>query len=114
MAKQDKTYRVGKHTGYELRNGEYHLAPMYVEQFDRITNRRNGIQMMLEAVTEHAALDYQAVSVAQRKLWDAIGEDFGVNFGKGQWTYLDGVIRPMPEPTEKRAAVVSEAGERKD
>lgn len=102
MVKLDKTHHMGKSTGYDLRNGEYRIAPEYVEQFDKIRIRRRGIEMMLEVVTEHATTGFEEVALAQRKIWDALEEDFGVPFSKGRWTYKDGVIHPVPEPTESK------------
>ncbi len=101
MTKQKTTHRMGKVTGYELQNGEYHIAPTYVEQFDKLLATAQGIRMMLDVVTEHATKDFEALTVAHKALWDALRDDLGVAFDKGLWAYSNGVISEVPKPAEQ-------------
>ena len=97
--KPNPNYHMGKETGYELINGEYHIAPMYWAQFDRLRDERAGISDMLAMVTRHANSDLAKIAKAQNELWARIAEDIGVDITKG-YTYWNGVVKPQEPPKE--------------
>jgi hypothetical protein len=89
---------MGKHTGYDLINGEYHIAPLYCEQFDELMHRTLGIQHMLNMVTDHAAEDLKQISVIRGKIFKELADDIGLDLGKG-WVFSMGVIK-LPKKEE--------------
>ena len=95
MAKKKKdTNHMGKHTGYELVDGVYHIAPVYISQFGDLGAQRAGIEDMLAMVTRHAAKDLEVVARAYRKLWDDVAEDLGLDITSGEWGYYrNGTIK---------------------
>ncbi len=48
--KTDANHFMGKSTGYRLIDGVYHIAPVYIERFDRISDQQVGIEKMVKAV----------------------------------------------------------------
>ena len=104
MAKKPKetTHRMGKHSGYSLINGVYHIAPMYVSQFEKFADRRAGIDRVLKCITTHAMEVNEAIAEAQRRLWNSLIEDLGLDKSKGYSYKQDGTIREIQE--EKKEA----------
>ena len=89
---KDPNYHMGNHTGYRLVNGLYHIAPVYQEQFARLQERADGINLMLKAVTRHASEDLQEITRLQKQIWKDIKEDIGLD-PNVSWEYTEGVIR---------------------
>jgi len=88
---ENPNYHMGQRTGYTLINGEYHIAPAYVEQFAKLNHKKRGISEMLEMVNRHAAQDLEQISIAEKRLWDSITEDIGLERDVA-WTYHNGII----------------------
>jgi len=89
--KENPNHRMGKTTGYDLINGDYHIAPLYQERFAQIALKRQGIREMLDIVTEHAAKDLELLGEETQKLWQELAEDIGIKINGG-WIYTDGIV----------------------
>lgn len=99
--KKQDTHKVGNRTGYELIEGKYHLAPMYVEMFERMLARYEAVEAVLAAVTAHCQRDYEALAQDKKRLWATLRDDFDVDFKQGEWKYDDGNIVPVPKKEDK-------------
>jgi hypothetical protein len=94
----ESTHRIGKYTGYDLINGEYHLAPQYVQQFNDLFHREKGIEELLKMVAHHAQEDLTAISKEKQGIWVTIGEDLGIDVtANGNWRYSNGIIKKSQE-----------------
>ena len=91
--KEDTTYHMGKRTGYSLIDGRYHIAPAYTIQFEDLRKQRAGIDEMLCIVTSHAAKTLEVIAGQDKKLWDEIIDDIGLDINV-EWVYYhSGVIK---------------------
>jgi hypothetical protein len=98
--KANPNRHMGKYTGYELINGEYHLAPLYVEQFDKLTERKFGINNMFEIIMRYVEKDLGTLAHDEHLLWEKLGDDIGINIKEG-WTYSDnGVVKKIEDKKE--------------
>lgn len=101
-AKKQKpdTHRLGKNTGYDLRDGKYFLAPIHQESFQRTVDERRALELLLQMVTNHVAERLAVVTAAQTKWWKVVEGDLGVVFrGNGyQYNAAEGFIEPIPKP----------------
>ncbi len=95
--RENPNYHMGKQTGYELINGEYHIAPVYWESFDRLAQQTDGIDMMLKVVTRHASDDLAMIAKQRVELWKRLVEDIGIEMGAG-WVYQNGVVKKIEVP----------------
>ena len=88
----------GKATGYELKDGVYHIAPMYQETFDKLGVRRAAVDRLLQSVTDHCVELNMETEKASKVLWDSIRKDLDLDPAK-QWTYRysDGTIHEVKE-----------------
>ena len=93
--KKKETHHMGKSTGYELINGEYHIASVYTEQFHAMSLKKKGIADVINMVTSHFAEDLEQLNEATHKLWIEIGEDLDFE-PKEDWIYSSGVIKRNP------------------
>ena len=84
--KKDTNYHVGKHTGYSLIDGIYHIAPAYTIQFNELAVQRIGIDEILGSVT------HEVIADRNKKLWDRIIDDLGLE-PDGLWVYRNGTIQ---------------------
>ncbi len=91
--KENPYHHMGNQTGYDLINGEYHIAPLYVQQFDNLACEATGIRVMLEMVTTHAAHDLKTLSEVRMRLWKELEDDLGIDTTTGTWSYQRGVVR---------------------
>ena len=90
--KVNPNHHMGKQTGYELIDGVYHIAPLYVEQFTKLAHQRLGIEEMVAMVTKHAADDLTQLSKLNQQIWEELYEDLGLDKSK-PWKYKgDGTI----------------------
>lgn len=87
-------HHMGKITGYELIDGEYHIAPLYRERFAKIALKRQGLREMLNMVTKHTAVDLEILIEEAQIVWDDLADDIGINLSDG-WEYLNGKIRAI-------------------
>ncbi len=87
-------FHNGKNTGYEIdAEGNYHIAPLYQQQFDALENEAAGIKAMLASVTEHASQDLAKIAGQTRKLWIIMADDLGIDLSKKNCTYYNGVLK---------------------
>ncbi len=96
MGKQKETsnHHMGKHTGYELVDGVYHIAPLYTERFNGISARRKGIEDMLAAVTRESSKGLEVLALEDNKVWADVVDDLGL--GKDTtWSFINGTIQKM-------------------
>jgi hypothetical protein len=97
--KQYPNHHMGKHSGYELIDGEYHIAPMYTDQFRELENKVESINALLQMVNTHCASILEEIAKARRRIWDDIFDDIGLDRGKS-WLYVRGVIKEAPKKQE--------------
>ena len=92
--KIDTTHHMGKHTGYHLIDGVYHIAPAYSIQFDDLLAQWEGVDDMLGCVTRHAAKELEALAKQRIRIWDELLDDLGLKLADGPWEYYrDGTIK---------------------
>jgi hypothetical protein len=103
--KENPNHRMGKQTGYELINGEYHIASLYQEQFTALNFKAEGIKSMLNIVTQHASDDLEEIAKQRQKIFNEMADDIGIDLKDG-WNYCNGVLRPVKKPEEKKASDV--------
>jgi hypothetical protein len=90
---------LGKQTGCDVIDGVYHIAPMYVQTFDMLRERRVGVDRLITTVTDHCVELNAAIERAQSEVWARIREDLGLDPNK-TWEYKDGVVtevKPSPD-----------------
>uniref|UniRef100_A0A6H1ZSL2 Uncharacterized protein n=1 Tax=viral metagenome TaxID=1070528 RepID=A0A6H1ZSL2_9ZZZZ len=95
--KEATNYYMGKQTGYELIEGVYHIAPLYQEQFRRMSLEKSGIDEMLRMVTSHAAKDLERLNKVNEQIWADLAEDIGLN-NDMKWQYFpNGTVKEIVE-----------------
>ena len=94
--KENPNHRMGKQTGYELIDGEYHIAPLYQDRFENIIFKKKGIGDMLKIVTTHASEDLENLIKLENRIWKDLTEDIGLDT-KVNWTYNRGIVTKVPE-----------------
>ncbi len=94
---ENPNHHMGKRTGYHLINGEYHIAPLYVEQFDKLTNRQAGIKKMLAAVTENASEQLAQIAESYKRVWDELADDLGLDRNE-VWTIRNEIVKKQEKP----------------
>jgi hypothetical protein len=73
------THRSGKQTGYDdLGGGKYRLAPCYVDRFSALADEKQGLNILIAAVNEHARKVGSNIAAAERRLWADIRDDLGL------------------------------------
>lgn len=93
---------VGKHTGYDLINGEYHIAPIYRERFDEIFATEAGIEKMLSMVVDHVSQDLKHLALKRQALWLEVADDLGIDLkAHPHWRHVNGVLSPIEENANK-------------
>ena len=106
MAKKKETHQSGLYSGYDLVDGRYFIAPMYKEQFEGLRDRRRALIECTEMAQVFARDSLQQLNKEQRRLFERIGEDLGMDMGPGTpWYYLyqDGCLEKR-EPAVDTAA----------
>jgi len=76
---EESTHHMGKHTGYSLIDGVYHIAPSYVTAFGETAILRSGVDEMLASVTRHAAITLSQITKSRKRIWDDIIDDLGLD-----------------------------------
>lgn len=89
---------MGKYTGYELVDGQYHIAPTYREEFDRIFEASRGVMDIVEAVNAFAAQQKAALHRREMGLFRRISDDIGLPLHRLKYTH--GIITVLPEKLE--------------
>ena len=103
--KANPNYHEGKRTGYNLINGEYHIAPCYIEQFARLSTREEGLRKVIEIMTAHFAQDMTDIARIRRKIWAELEDDLGLD-KKVNYNYSNGIVRRADaEPNEANKEV---------
>ena len=95
MAKkvENPNHFTGKHSGYELIDGVYHIAPMYIDQFAKLSDRVNGVDQLVKSVAKHVAEINKEIASESRQLWNRIYDDFGLDINKLYSYQSDGTLR---------------------
>jgi hypothetical protein len=92
---------LGKRTGCDITDGAYHIAPMYIDSFHALQERREGVNRLIASVTDHCVDLNIAIAKAERMLWKQVEEDLGLD-PKKQWQYQHGVVTEVkPNPDVK-------------
>ncbi len=74
---------MGKYCGYNLtQDGKIIVAPTYSDELDRLGAEAEGVNKMLEAVTEHAMKVHAKISKQRRALWVRMSDDYGIDISK--------------------------------
>ena len=113
MAKEkiSPNHHMGNATGYELIDGEYHIAPVYQLAFRELAEKRIAIEELLQIVSKHAIADLEQIVKAKDKLWDRISGDVGLDCNV-QWEYRDGIIKKSEKKPEPEKIVKGEQNDR--
>ncbi len=94
--KENSNYHMGKHTGYELIDGEYHIAPLYQSQFGLLAAKKQAIKDLVKdlvkMVTKNATQDLEELNKVTQKVWSDLMDDLALDHAK-TWTYRDGIVR---------------------
>ena len=99
--KKDPNHYLGKRTGYSLIDGVYHIAPIYQDSFAFNADRKRGVDTMVRAVVAYAAETHKEIATSNRKLWDEICADLGLERGLTNYTYYpDGTVHAEKRETE--------------
>lgn len=85
MTKKD--HKSGKYTGYELRDGKYFVAPMYVEQLQSLKEESMAVEDLLRSVSGFATKQFAALRKRQHEIWTRMSDDLGVDFIAAEATY---------------------------
>ena len=92
--KENPNHHMGKRTGYELIDGVYHIAPLYIQRMDEAQMRKVGVDDMLASVTKHASKDLEEIAKTYKRIWDDMADDLGLDFRDGDWQYSsNGTVR---------------------
>jgi len=97
--KEKKNHFMGKHTGCTLINGEYHLAPVYQDQFSAITNEKVGLDSLLVSVNSYASKEFANINKKKDHLFKIISEDLGID--TSGYEYSGGVLRPIKKESRE-------------
>lgn len=89
---ENPNHHMGNHTGYELIDGEYHIAPMYQEQFEALGIKAEAIRELLRIVNRHTEDDLVEILKIRQRLWQDISDDIGLDPGL-EWIYSGGIIK---------------------
>ena len=92
MKEKNKNHHMGKRTGYELVDGEYHIAPLYQQQFEKLSYEVGGIKAMLDIVTSHASSDLEKIAKLRQQIFEELADDIGIDMKEG-WVYSGGIIK---------------------
>jgi len=97
---EESPHHMGKRTGYRLIDGEYHVAPTYSTAFAETTAQKAGVEAMLAAVTKHATETLAEITKANRRIWDDLTDDIGLDRSL-MWVFgSDGVVRKVKEKND--------------
>jgi hypothetical protein len=101
---ENPNHHMGKQSGYELIGGEYYVAPMYQEQFEKLGIKQESINTLLKMVSAHCAAILEEIGEAQKRVWDSIEDDIGLDKGKlWVYDYRRGVVKEAPQKESQDA-----------
>jgi DNA replication protein DnaD len=90
--KENPNHHMGKYTGYELINGEYHIADQYTQAFYALNTRAESIKRVVRVVSDNAAEQLKDIVDAEHKLWKDIQDDIGIYISKA-WQLKGSIIK---------------------
>jgi len=96
---------MGKYTGYELINGEYHLAPVYQERFGRLIAREYGIKTLVNSINEYFAGDLAEIGKQSQQIYKDIAEDIGIDIVNEVWNYNGGILKCVKKIEDKKKEI---------
>jgi len=79
---KEANHSMGKRSGYELVDGVYHIAPMYIDAFAKLADRNAGVDNLVKSVAKHVAELNKDIACEQRNLWLRLYEDLGLDKSK--------------------------------
>ena len=94
---KETNHFMGKHSGYELIDGVYHIAPMYVDGFEKLQDRTISVDQLLKSVTRHVMEINKEIASEQRNLWRRLYEDLDLDKSKNYCYKFDGTIHMVEE-----------------
>jgi len=93
VKKVEKTnHFTGKHSGYELIDGVYHIAPMYTDAFEKIADRSAGVDQLVKSVARYVAEINEEIASESRNIWLRLDEDLGLDNNKCYQYKGDGTV----------------------
>lgn len=93
---------MGKHTGYDVRDGKIYPAPALTDIYHSIQDRRRGLDRYLETVNLFIAQQYEQLAKEERLWWQKLAEDLRLDYSTGWiYDYLDKSIRRVKETPAK-------------
>ena len=99
---KETNYSMGKHSGYELIDGVYHIAPMYIDAFSKLAARADGVDQLIKSVTKHIADINNEIASEYQSLWQRLCDDLGLDKNKSYCYNHDGTIRVKEEKEERK------------
>jgi len=104
MAKKETwpKHQSGLHCGYTLfEDGRIRPAPQYAQQFEKLTQERQGINDLMKLFTSHCADLLGEIQRRSDRLWSDICEDYGLNKYTHAISYDGDCIKATPRPKDK-------------
>ena len=99
---KETTHFRGKHSGYELIDGVYHIAPMYTDSFAKLADRTIGVDGLVNSVVRHAAEINKEIACEQRILWERLYDDLDLDRSKRyHYKSSEGVIRVVEKAEQQ-------------
>ena len=98
---KETTHFSGKYSGYELIDGVYHIAPMYTDQFAKLSDRREGVNQLLKSVVRHVEEINREIALEQRGLWERLYDDLGFDKRKHYSYERSGTIQLIEEKKQE-------------
>lgn len=97
-------HRQGNRCGYTLKaDGRIEPAPIYTDQLEKIAAERNGINDLMKLFTSHCANLLAEISRRQRRVWNELCEDYGIDQSTHDITFDGTYITLKPRPTPDSA-----------
>lgn len=78
----------GKDCGYTLyEDGSIEIAPSYADIMSKAEAEAAGINALISALNTNLAKQYESVERAKQHFWKIMGEDYGLDFEKYNYSY---------------------------
>ena len=94
-------HKMGKFTGYDTDGEGWKVAPCYQERMQRILEEYSGVKKLVDDVSAFAAKRNAEIEHEKTKLWNEIREDLGITIADLNFNWMDGWVRPVPEPEKE-------------
>lgn len=93
-------HKMGKWCGYDLLpDGSIRIAPIYIHDFENISDQRVAVKNVLDSITLQCAAMERSTAKQARELWSRVAEDCGINLADG-WQLENGVLRKPPKESK--------------